>query len=65
MTIIEYFDPTNIEHLRAYDVLQRTGSWPRSFWRDHIEKNMLVIPAGWSYGIASKLADAYVKEHVG
>lgn len=31
MKISEFFDVNNIEHLKAFDILQKTGCWPKNF----------------------------------
>ena len=56
MDILDYFDVKNVEHLKAYVTLQRTGTWPEGF-----------IPKGttfstqWSLRLLSKLAFEYTK----
>jgi hypothetical protein len=59
MSIVDFFDVNNIEHVKAYRTLCKTGQWPPSFW-DHIEQVELQIPMLWQPAIASKLAEAYV-----
>ena len=56
MTIIDFFDEYNVEHLAAYKHLSETGSWPESFIPDNCE-----ITPSWPYHITSKMANAYVQ----
>ena len=55
MDIIEFFDPYNMEHVRAYEHLQKTGQWPKGF----IPKRTL-FPTNWHLLIINKLANAWV-----
>jgi len=64
MSIVEYFDVQNIEHLKAYQHLQNTGSWPENFYDTMTELN-IDIPIGWSLLLTSKLADAYINLKLG
>jgi len=56
MSIVEFFDPCNIDHLRAWHHLCKYGCWPAWF-----------VPEGttfdhvWQVSIAGKLANAYVE----
>jgi len=56
MFISDWFDTTNLDHLRAYKHLVDTGCWPEGFIPDDVE-----IPAGWIVGIMAKLANAFVE----
>ena len=40
MNIVEFFDPTNPEHMKAYKHLRDTGVWPKGF----IPENILFEP---------------------
>lgn len=60
MDIIDWFDPENLEHLRAYRHLQNFGSWPKGFLPDDIE-----IPVLWSTMIESKIVDFFIDEMLG
>lgn len=55
MSIIDYFNPFNIEHIEAYTHLLKTGQWPVDFWSDDIE-----LPSGWQISIMNKLANVWV-----
>ena len=51
----EWFDPQNIEHLKAYFQLQNTGMWPDKF----IPVNIFIEP-NWPVIIAFKLANCWI-----
>ena len=57
MTIVAYFDPHNIEHIKAYRYLTTKGEWPKDFLPKNIDMTMQ-----WQVGIMSKLASAWVEE---
>jgi len=57
MDILEYFDINNIEHLKAWEHLERQGCWPKGFSPENTEfENM-----GWHSVLNSRMADAYIK----
>ncbi len=56
-SIVEWFDPTNLSHLRAYDKLQRTGTWPVGFLPENI-----LFPMAWLSSIAFKITELYVSD---
>lgn len=56
MTIVEFFDPHNIVHVRAYRHLEKTGSWPEGF----LPEPDCEWPLLWHAGLASKLAHAWL-----
>lgn len=45
MKLQDWFDPYNIDHIKAYDHLQKTGTWPEGFVSAGIEYSYLAIPA--------------------
>ena len=53
--LVDWFDPYNIEHIRAYRHLQNTGIWPCGFISAGV-----VIGSNWQILIASKLSNAWV-----
>ena len=61
MTIVEYFDPKNHKHLRAYDYLKTVGHWDSDFGAETFG---LEFPPLWQVALATKLADAYLEEHL-
>jgi hypothetical protein len=56
MKITEWFDPCVITHVRAYNHLQKSGSWPNGFIPEDI-----TFPQGWQTIIAFKMANEWVK----
>ena len=56
MNLIEWFDPYNKDHIKAYKHLQDTGIWPVNFLPENIE-----IPTYWSILVTGKIADAWIK----
>ncbi len=56
MLMSDWFDPQNVEHLKAYKHLCKTGTWPAHFLPNNIEIKPLC-----STLIRSKLADEWVK----
>ncbi len=61
ITIVEFFDPKNIEHLTAFQELQNNGIWPLWFW-NWIKKEGVTFPPSWQAQLAFKIADEYLKE---
>lgn len=55
MTITEWFDCTNIEHIKAWKHLQPHGRWPQGFIPQDIN-----LTAYWVPMISMKLADHYI-----
>jgi len=60
MDIFDWFDPDNIEHLKAYKYLQDIGWWPEGFLPAG-----LTMPRMWQTCLAYKLAERYVEEKLG
>lgn len=60
MTIVEFFDPRNIDHMTAWVHLGAKGTWPEGFLPDGVE-----FPPTWSYGIAMKIALYYAVSWLG
>jgi len=56
MNIVEFFDPSNITHLQAYDYLQHNGTWPEDFFPRAME-----FKPGWQVDIMSKIVDEYIQ----
>lgn len=56
MDFNEWFDVTNMKHIRAFEEMLVNGQWPKGFIPDDIE-----FREGW-LGIAmTQLADAYIE----
>lgn len=56
MNIVEWFDPHNIEHIKAYKYLESVGHWPVGFLPENI-----IINSMWSMQIREKMADEWLK----
>ncbi len=57
MNLITFFDPENIEHIKAYDHLCHQGRWPIEFW---VKIKDMEIPNNWAVLLAYKMADFWV-----
>ena len=57
MDITDFFDIQKATHLRAWDHLRSTGSWPDGFIPEGT-----TFPTLWQTVIIAKMADAYVDE---
>jgi len=61
MSIVDYFDPKNIEHIKAFKYMQDTGTWPKKFWKE-MEAVGVEFLGAWHSSLAFKIADVYVEE---
>lgn len=59
MSIVDYFDPHDSDHIVAYDELRTNGSWPEWFYKE-IKSNNLSLPSNWHFEITCKMADAWI-----
>ena len=57
MTMYEFFDPYDPNHIAAYRQLERNGSWPAGFLPDNLEMGSL-----WHVEIVGKMAQAWLKK---
>lgn len=55
MTLTEYFDPYNIDHIKAYRHLEKYGFWPEDFIPEDIE-----IENNWQISLLNKMAKAWI-----
>jgi len=55
ISIIEYLDLNNVEHLRALQYYYKSGQWPQGFGHENI-----VYPPNWTVHISFILAGKYV-----
>lgn len=62
MTIVEFFDPLDIQHVRAYDYLCNNAIWPEEFHK-MLKDEGIEFPSAWQGSLAFKMADAWI-EHV-
>lgn len=58
MTIIDFFDPHNIEHLKAYRHLTQTGMWPKGFIPESVSFDRNPT---WFVSVVSKMAEEWVR----
>ena len=59
MKILDWFDITNIEHLKAWMHLEDVGIWPIDFIPDNVEFDQY-----WQMVLASRMSEQYVKEKI-
>ncbi len=59
MIILDFFDPLNIDHLRAYQHLQEKGTWPTNFIPDDVE-----FSSNWQMMLQAKMADLWVGTNI-
>jgi hypothetical protein len=57
MHIAQYFDPHDVDHVKAYQHLQEDGSWPEGF----IPEDVKAIN-GWRYLVDQKIIDAWIRD---
>lgn len=55
--IVDWFNPRNIEHIKAYDHLRKNGTWPVGFINAGTE-----FPPTWLLGISEKISNVYVTD---
>jgi hypothetical protein len=52
---IDWFDPYDIYHIRAFRHLCNTGYWPKGFVPDDVDMSNT-----WQFDAVAKLADAWI-----
>lgn len=57
MEITEFFDPYNMEHIKAYKHLAVHSSWPEGFITERYE-----YPVAWQILIAFKMANVWAEQ---
>jgi hypothetical protein len=58
ISIIDWFDVKNFDHIRAYKHLQYTGGfWPEGFIPDNVE-----MVLNWQFLLIAKLAQEYLNQ---
>jgi hypothetical protein len=58
MTIIDFFNPHDLEHLKAYRVLEKTGMWPVEFVPSNVADQEW--PLIWHALLAAKMTAAWL-----
>jgi len=56
--IVNFFDPHNPNHLKAFDELNKSGFWPHGFAEG------LFFPPFWQTSLFHKLAEAWVHHNM-
>ena len=59
MTIPEYFEPSNIKHLREWEFYQSNGYWSRRFM-EHIDE----VEAFWPGQLRDKIVKYFVNREL-
>ena len=57
MTIIDWFDPYDYAHIRAYRELERTGAFPEDVLPPYME---LERPPAWQVSVIAKMGSAWM-----
>lgn len=55
MTIVEFFNIYNVEHLLAFRYLEREGVWPTGF----LPADVRFYPGAWKQMLESKMSTAW------
>jgi hypothetical protein len=55
INIVDFFDPYNIKHIKAYKTMNETGVWPKGFIPNHIVFGQMWLPS-----LCMKMADAWI-----
>lgn len=54
-TLTDWFDPHNMDHLKAYQHLRETGVWQEGFIPFYV-----VVDPYWQFSLAEKMAVAWI-----
>ena len=62
MDIVEFFDPNNKGHVKAWCHLEQKGQWPKEFWIDASSAcgGEPEVPVNWQVSILAKMAKAWI-----
>lgn len=55
VSFIDWFDPHDVEHMKAYKHLNTVGMWPKGFIPDNV-----VMGSNWNILLINKLADCWL-----
>lgn len=61
MKLSEFFNPLDIDHLKAFYHLQTKGTWPPGFIPEEVYQNM---EPQWYMLIQAKMADLWVRTNI-
>jgi hypothetical protein len=59
MKFLDFFNPLDIDHLRAYNHLQKNGTWPKGFIPEDVE-----MDDHWYMLMQTKMADLWVGTNI-
>ena len=59
MNILDFFNPIDIDHLKAYQHLQSTGMWPEGFIPERVD-----FSPNWQMLLQSRMADLWVGTNI-
>jgi hypothetical protein len=59
MKFLDFFNPLDIDHLTAYQHLQKKGTWPVKFIPDDVE-----FETTWQLLLQGKMADLWVGTNI-
>lgn len=54
---VNWFDPYDVEHLRAFDSVRKTGCWPAGFITEDRR-----LPLLWYFSILQKITDRFYRD---
>jgi hypothetical protein len=56
ITIVDFFNPYDLEHLKAYRHLEKTGFWPENFYPEGVEWSLI-----WQAALTAKMTQAWLE----
>ena len=56
-TIFEWFNPADINHIKAYGILCKHGCWPDGFIPEYV-----TFTNAWAFDVAYKIAKYYTDQ---
>ena len=59
MSILDFFDVHNVDHLKAWRELSRSGVWPEGFIPEDT-----TFPHMWMFLLMSRMSDAWVENRI-
>ena len=61
-TVVEWFDPHNPKHLKAYLHLKEEGVWPKGFIPKGQQRDAAFFCTLWEISLAHKMARLWAEE---
>jgi len=62
--LANWFDPTNLEHLRAFKALSKGFGWPKDFYAKMMRDGVIIHDA-WQQYIESRIVARWIQEKLG